>query len=207
MCLMSKEKKIPMTWRDGWMTFEWRWNILLWTGFRTHETFSIDPCIGMVWGDDSEQGISLCVFSVDEAGVFWLLWALFPSAWTRDLWVPWNGSIYQNKYGPPRIWNLSLLWCRAGLWRICISQGWACNFAFFSVSLRLREWFGCILLFATSDLCAVTFSLLPTASSPGQVLGILYLCVYHHPAHWPFILRKLMELKIWDNLQERQLLE
>lgn len=43
---------------------------------------------GMVWGDDSEQGISLCVFSVDEAGIFWLLWALFTSAWTRDLRVP-----------------------------------------------------------------------------------------------------------------------
>lgn len=58
---MSKVTKIPMTWRDGWMTFEWRWNILLPTGFEAEETFS----------DDSEQGISLHVFLVDKAGVFW----------------------------------------------------------------------------------------------------------------------------------------
>lgn len=41
----------------------------LWTGFRIHETFIVD-LHDMVWGDDSEQGISLCVVSIGEAGVF-----------------------------------------------------------------------------------------------------------------------------------------
>lgn len=151
----------------------------------------------MVGSDDSELGISLRVFSVDEAGVFWLLWALFTSAWTRGLRVPRHGS------KPPRTWNLNLLRYRAGLWRICISWGRACNLL---SSLSLKPTEGVVWLHAAiwhKWLCAVTFSLPSTASLPSQVLGILYICVWYHPAHWSLALRKLMELKVLGNIYRR----
>lgn len=53
-------------------------------GSRQRRHSAAGPCLEWQRGDDSEQGISLCVFPVGKAGV-WLLLDSFTSAWTREV--------------------------------------------------------------------------------------------------------------------------